>query len=162
MFDRDVQLLGSDLRQRCDGALTDIDRADHHLDMPIPVHLHDHGRSGICGHCGSFLEHGKTFAAHLAGLPFPLAFFFRLASGPANFLDHSRKAVFGAAAAFGNFLAAHGLSARLKQVHHAEVVGVDAKFLGENVYLAFNRPVGFEVSKTAVSGAENLIGIDGL
>ena len=107
------------------------------------------------------MQHGKTFAADLAGFPFAGTFLFRLASGPAYFLDHGGQAFFGAAAALRQDFPAHRLVARSEQVHHAEFVGVNSKMLREDVHLAFNRPVGFKVTKAAVGGAEHLVGVNG-
>src|SRR5690606_22962981 len=109
MFNRNVQFLGSNLCKRCDSTLTKVNCADHHLDMPIAIHLHDDSSRRIGRHCRCFLKHGKAFTAHLASFPLLLALFFSLSTSPADFLDDSRQTFLGATVACCDYFTTHGL-----------------------------------------------------
>jgi len=138
VFDRKIKFLGRDLGHGCVGTLADIHAADHHAHTPITIHLHDGRRCSVRGHGWGFLQNRKAFAAYLAGFPFALTLFFRLASGPADFLDYSREAILNAAGALRDQFAADGAIAWFEQIHHAKLVRINVKHLGKNVDLTFD------------------------
>ena len=91
-----------------------------------------------------------------------MAVFFALAAGPADFLDNRAQTVRRAAGAAGDQFTRYRGVARLEHILHAELVRINAQFLGQDIHLTFNRPQGLQVTKAAIGCGEDLVGVNGV